>query len=145
LFFLTLIVSLIRDNEIKEAVERRAVEQAEIAKSIALKVADAVGADVSQYETTNSEETVATEEQVSDRPLIGGVMANNRPGYYLLNNNKYSTNGIPYEKVSDLITQSRNHDIYHQHAHVTQDELNKQVYFGKARLPLYFEPVYEFK
>lgn len=139
---LAFVVSMVRDNQIKEIQELRAQEAAEIfkekaaiAKSIALRIADAVGVNVSEY----SEEDKETEVKEN---IPGGVMTGDKPGYYLLNDNKYSTDGIPYEKVSKIIEQSKSHDMYHQLATVSQDELNKQIYFGKARAPLHYESVY---
>jgi hypothetical protein len=37
------------------------------------------------------------------------------PGYYLLNNNVYSEEGMPYEKAMEMIQKSKLKDLYNQH------------------------------
>lgn len=39
----------------------------------------------------------------------------NIPGYYLVNNGNFSEYGISYDKVQQLINDSRYHDLYNQH------------------------------
>lgn len=39
----------------------------------------------------------------------------NLPGYYLINNGKYSEGTIPYDQAGDLINASVGHDLYNQH------------------------------
>ena len=72
-----------------------------------------------------------------------GVTGYDSPGYYLLNNGgQYSGNGVSHDQINDVIKKSKLNDVYHQHANVHQEELDKHVYFGKSRFPLYFEPTY---
>jgi hypothetical protein len=58
----------------------------------------------------------------------------NSPGYYLLNNNKYSNDGLPYEKVADIIHNSKLNDIYNQHNYNLS--WSPDIYLGKDRVPL---------
>lgn len=76
-------------------------------------------------------------------PNTDGIVGNNVPGYYLLNNGEYSNGGISHQQISDVINNSKLNDIYHQMANVQQMEMDKGVYFGRARAPLYFEPTFK--
>ena len=103
----------------------------------------------SEFKSSNEVKTIIEPEdnlKNSEKPVLEkaqGSSINDSPSYYLLNNGVYSKKGIPYSKVSDMIEQSRMHDIHHQQAHVVNNELEKRVYFGKDRMPIYFAPTNE--
>lgn len=75
--------------------------------------------------------------------LPGGVVASDRPGYFLLNNGSYSNDGLSYDTIADAIDNSKMHDILHQHTakSVTMDHL-KELYMGTDRMPLYYDIPY---
>jgi hypothetical protein len=59
-----------------------------------------------QYNYTSVEE---------DQLKTGLDYNHNLPGYYLINNGKYSSDGIDYNKVEELICESKYNDLYNQH------------------------------
>ena len=55
----------------------------------------------------------------------------NKPGYYLFNDCQYSSTGIPYEKVAEIMAKSKIHDLYNQHNH--NITWSPHTHIGKAR------------
>jgi hypothetical protein len=80
-----------------------------------------------------------TEEQ--DYANTGLNYDNDLPGYYLINNGKYSDNGrIPYSESDELIEASKLHDLYEQHNfHILS---SPHTHIGKSRGNLTWEPTY---
>lgn len=66
---------------------------------------------------------------------------NNLPGYYLINDNKFSEKGIDYDKVGDLIRASKYHDLYNQHNFNIITSPHTHV--GKYRGYLNWDKVYD--
>lgn len=62
------------------------------------------------------------------------------PGYFLLNNGKFSSNGIPYEKASQVICNSKLNDLYNQHNHNIR--WSPHTHVGKSRGYLNWDGVY---
>ena len=62
------------------------------------------------------------------------------PGYYLLNDNKYSENGIPFEKITKIIRKSKLNDLFEQHNH--HIKWSPHTHIGKSRGYLNWNPVY---
>jgi len=63
----------------------------------------------------------------------------NTPGYYLINNNQYSSNGISYDQVEDLICASKLNDLYNQHNHA---KWTPYTHLGKDRGHMNHEKIY---
>lgn len=64
----------------------------------------------------------------------------NLPGYYLINNGKYSEKGIDYSKVADLICSSKLHDLISQHNY--NIIWSPHTHIGKARGYLNWDKIY---
>jgi len=64
----------------------------------------------------------------------------NSPGYFLLNNGKYSNDGIPYEKADSIIKASKFRDLYNQHNH--NIKWSPHTHFGKARGYMNLDQIY---
>jgi hypothetical protein len=61
------------------------------------------------------------------------------PGYFLLNNNKFSDTGVHDETIEQMILNSKYHDIYHQHANVPVD--GRIPLIGKDRGSVRMDPL----
>jgi hypothetical protein len=83
---------------------------------------------------------MTTEEQ--DYANTGLNYDNDLPGYYLINNGKYSDDGrVPYSESDDLIEASKLHDLYEQHNfHILS---SPHTHIGKSRGNLNWEPLYK--
>lgn len=67
---------------------------------------------------------------------------NNIPGYYLINNGKFSEDGkIPYSEADKLIKESKLHDLYNQQNFNIMS--SPHTHIGKNRGHLNWDPVYE--
>ena len=65
----------------------------------------------------------------------------NLPGYYLVNNGKFSEDGISYDKVQKLIDNSIYHDLYNQHNF--NIIWSPHTHIGKGRGHLNWDKTYE--
>ena len=79
--------------------------------------------------------------QEQDYANTGLEYDNDLPGYYLINNGKFSEGTIPYSEADDLIIESKLHDLYNQQNFniVT----SPHTHLGKGRGHLNWEPVYD--
>jgi hypothetical protein len=64
------------------------------------------------------------------------------PNYFLLQEHKFNQEGVPNDKIKDLIFLSKANDIYNQRAHIP--ETRSHPHIGKERPPLQPEQVYYF-
>ena len=65
----------------------------------------------------------------------------NVPGYYLINNGKYSKKGINYDNVQEMICSSKLHDLLNQHNF--NIIWSPHTHIGKARGYLNWDKMYE--
>ena len=100
----------------------------------------------------NLENILATEEEVTfdptshnpinhlpqSTPSDGLVLGS--PGYYLLNNGKFSDEGLSYENAADMIDAGRKHDLWQQYMHLSKEP--QHAYAGKDRVPVSFEKIF---
>lgn len=78
------------------------------------------------------------------RKLQSGKVVINQPMHYLLNDKPNTNNGLSLSELPELMKKSKLFDLYNQHAHSPVPEFEKMAYFGRARLPLTFDHMYEF-
>lgn len=63
------------------------------------------------------------------------------PGYYLANDGEYSSDGISYDKASEIIMNSKGHDLYHQANH--HIKWSPHTHVGKCRGYINWKPSVE--
>ena len=79
---------------------------------------------------------MSTEQQ--DYANTGLNYDNDLPGYYLVNNGKYSDGRIPYSESMELIETSKLHDLYQQQNFNILS--SPHTHIGKNRGPLNWDP-----